>query len=613
MAGGTPGREFDAGAVSSLPSSSAGGPEPMSESAHPASPQRPSKNGRRRDLLLGLLLLTFGAFHSVLYFGFHPVPNSDFCAFVKTGDELLSLHLPSSYKRAPVLCVLLAGLGRVVGGPHPELTAGWLLNGILHPLNLLLFWLVGRRILGRAAIFVAIIAILNPFSMDLLADPIAETTLLFFSLLTLHLICAGSRWSYLAAAVTSMVRYEGAALIAAALVVDLIESRSGRRRARALGLATLASLPLGAWVLGTIVSLGSASTVGVHYLQSMGATSGGKLVLTEFLKLLSRVTFSPLLELWRTRPDWAIELLRRMIQAAGLAALGAGTVLGLVRRNRSVLALSIFLWSYVAVHALHPFVYPRFCATIAGIVLIVASYGARSAWEKVRATMHVAGGVRSQLRWLAFGLVGTWLAALLVAVPGTASTSARSLSVPYVGMALVVLIALVHLLADRGRDAAVIAGASLVTALVIVSNQFTLVSVLGDGRRGVEYKVLADWFRTNAGPGEGIVCTNTCAVQLYAPGREGEIFHFYNVKASSPSEFVARCREKGIAYVAWDSDTGSGVGSYYYGLFHFDNVEVLGSPRSTGPYEFVERIGAAQGNHINLFRILRVSVGELER
>jgi hypothetical protein len=79
------------------------------------------------------------------------------------------------------------------------------------------------------------------------------------------------------------------------------------------------------------------------------------------------------------------------------------------------------------------------------------------------------------------------------------------------------------------------------------------------------------------------------------------------VKASSPSEFVERCREKRIAYVAWDSDTGQGVGSYYYTLFHYENVAALGEPRSTGPYEFVTQISSEFGNRINVFRLRAVA------
>ena len=135
------------------------------------------------EIFIIMVLFAFGVYHSVLYFGHQVVPNSDFTAFVRTGHELLSFQLPSSYKRAPILGLLQASLSYLVTGQHPDLTAGWLLNAILHPFNIVLLWLVGKRIVGRAALWIAIIAIINPWVIQLLAEPIAETTLLFFILL----------------------------------------------------------------------------------------------------------------------------------------------------------------------------------------------------------------------------------------------------------------------------------------------------------------------------------------------------------------------------------------------------------------------------------------------
>jgi hypothetical protein len=567
---------------------------------------RTATGGKRGvSLLLGLLLLGFGAYQSVLYFGFHPVPNSDFCAFVKTGEELLSLHLPSSYKRAPVLCVLLVAISRLVGGAHPTLTAGWLLNGVLHPFNLLLFWLIGRKILGRAGIFVAIVAILNPVSLDMLSDPVVETTLLFFILLTLYLVAIRSRWAYALASVTTMVRYEGAALILVALVVDLIEHRNRRERLCALVSAALASLPLGLWMLGTIVSLRSGSGIGLHYLQLMGTASGGKFVIVDLLKVWSRVAFSPLLEFPPSGPGWAVEFVRRASQAFGLVALGVGTVLGVLRRDRNVLALSMFLGAYVLVHALYSFLDPRFCASVAGIALILAWYGVERAWETARGRLHIPPRARLVLRWSAYSATCLWLAGLFAALPSVTPMSERSASIPYVGVALVLVIALVRLREDGMGGAGAAVRAALAVSLAIASNQFSLVHVLGDGSRGAEYRVLAEWFQENARPGEGLACANTCAVELYAPKRKSDVTHFFFLTAGSPSEFVERCREKGIVYVAWDSDTGKSVGSYYYRLFHYENLEPLKRPRSSGPYEFVKEIDSEQGNHLYVFRIVK--------
>jgi len=192
-----------------------------------------AKQERYFEFFVVAVLLAFGAYHSVLYFGHKIVPTSDFPAFVRIGHQLLSFKVPSSFKQAPVYCLLLACLSYVVGGQNPDLRAGWLLNAIWHPFSLVLFWTVAKKIVGKSALWFAIIAILSPWVMRMLTDPIVETTLLFFILITFYFIFKRSSWSYLFASITTMVRYEGAALIMAAFVMDMIYSTGRRERIRA--------------------------------------------------------------------------------------------------------------------------------------------------------------------------------------------------------------------------------------------------------------------------------------------------------------------------------------------------------------------------------------------
>ncbi|MCK4828245.1 hypothetical protein KA005_71610, partial [bacterium] len=90
-------------------------------------------NGNEKyfEIFIIAVLFAFGIYNSVLYFGHQVVPNPDFNGFIRVGHELLSFQLPSDYKRVPVVGILQVSLSYLVGGKHPELTAGWLLNAIL--------------------------------------------------------------------------------------------------------------------------------------------------------------------------------------------------------------------------------------------------------------------------------------------------------------------------------------------------------------------------------------------------------------------------------------------------------------------------------------------------
>ena len=169
------------------------------------------------------------------------MPNPDFTAFAQLGHELLSFERPSSFKRAPVFGLMIAGMSHIVGGHHPDLTAGWVINAILYPLCIVLLWQVAKRLVGRAGAWIAIIAMANPYVLQLLSEPIAEITLLFYVLLTFYFMFNDSRWSYLFGSLTMMVRYEGAALILAAFVMDMIKRQGSKEKIRSFVCAAVAA------------------------------------------------------------------------------------------------------------------------------------------------------------------------------------------------------------------------------------------------------------------------------------------------------------------------------------------------------------------------------------
>jgi len=140
------------------------------------------------DHFLILASIIFGMALSIIYWGHKPVPNSDFQSFVSTGHNLLAFQAPSSFKRAPGFGLLVASLSHLVGGSHPDLTAGWLINSILYPVISVFLFLVAKPFIGRSAFFFAVIASLNPYCLYMLTDPIVETTLLCLILISFYCI-----------------------------------------------------------------------------------------------------------------------------------------------------------------------------------------------------------------------------------------------------------------------------------------------------------------------------------------------------------------------------------------------------------------------------------------
>jgi len=545
-----------------------------------------------------VVLLLFGSYISWLYFGHQVVPNSDFPAFGRVARSLLAFEMPASFKRAPVLGLLQIGLSKFVTGPHPMLTAGWLLNAILYPLSIVLLYLIAKRFIPKAAAWFAIIAAINPWLLSMLVQPIAETTLIFFILLTFYMILRRSKWCYFFAAVTTMVRYEGAALILAAFVMDMIESKSGRQRLIALVCSALASIPLTLWLLGTFVSVKSAGAGAAgHYLTQYGHGT----VFMKFANLLGQVGFAGLF--WPASQNMAGTLrLTITILASGLLLFGCAY--GLYRKKWDILALLLFFVPYLLIHSLKSGTRDRYCIPIAWLVLLLAWFGVQAVFEIVNRRFKVPVTVITIAHLILSAFLALWAIELTGDVSKISHFSTKSASVPYAACFALMAIFVLGILAWRFRFLFAGLSLSVMLCLMIVSNQFTLVRIMGDGQNSAEFKKLADWYLANARPGEKLLTTLPSVVGIFAPEYQPNFVHTKWLKTDTPEEFVQACYNKNITFVAWDSRLGLATQDSYYKKWGLENMSTLARPRDVGPFKFVHQIRRDDRWFINIFRLV---------
>ena len=139
----------------------------------PLEPEPLIKKEKYLDIFVILLLFAFGVYQSIIFFGHKVVPISDFPTIIRVGREILSLHLPSNYKYAPVVGMLQVLLSTFFKGPYPDLKAGWLLSCIFHPFNLIFFYLIAKKILNKAAVYRLDCPGQPDSSLDFLANPLS--------------------------------------------------------------------------------------------------------------------------------------------------------------------------------------------------------------------------------------------------------------------------------------------------------------------------------------------------------------------------------------------------------------------------------------------------------
>jgi len=577
----------------------------------------PSDDVRERYFVIfvAAVLLVFGAYQSIQYFGHQVVPNSDFPAFIRTGKALLAFKLPASFKRAPVLGLLQAALSRAIGGQHPDLTAGWLLNSILHPFSVLLLYLIARRILDGGGWLFAIIVAVNPWTLALLVQPLAETTMIFFTLLTVYFILRRSNWCYLFASIATMTRYECAALILAAFIFDMITRTTRKERIGAFLYSALASVPLGLWLLAT--KLTWQPGVSRHYFGHFTSSRGH--IGIQYFQYLWETAFMPLLQLpasvkaaFVARPATAAaaESITQAVKALSgfskfIAATGCLVGIGysLIKRQWKLVPLIIFFASYVGIHSLRALTRHRYCLPAVWVALLLCCYGWQSIWKMANYKDWIPRPAVTSLQIIVIVLVGIWLVMLAPLLSAAAPLSPASRYLPYVAAVVFALIFVVRTFIYRTRYVWRDAAFSMLACLMVVSGQFLLVRQVGTGKRDVEFKMLADWYVKNAAPGEKLAATLTNVMRFFAPKQSKNFVPIETIGGDDATKFVLACYKRNIRYVAWDSRIGLTPTNSYYKKWGIDRIAMLSRPQSIGPYEFITHLKYSDRRYINLFRL----------
>ena len=525
-----------------------------------ADPEAPS-HPRTRVPWVPCILLLFGAAQSLLLFGHQQVPNADFPLFFRLGESLWDLEVPAEFRKAPLVGVLQVGLHRLIPGIDP-LRAGWLLNAVLHPFNLVLLWMLARRFVGSAAGLLAIVVAINSWVLQLLVQPLAETTLTFFTLATFVSALSGSTSTFFFAACASLTRYDGAALILVALAAHWMRNCGARQRLVALGKAGLAGVPITLWMVGTWLRREQATET--HYLETAGVMGGEETIagtLAMLVKVSWLVAFKPLLMLSsRTGDGWGDPVLTAA-QWLSVIALCAGVLFAFVRRRRELTLLSLYALPY-SLFLLFFWVVPRYCAALAWINLLLALYGIRCGLEPLRRRCGSPGTVLTSLA--VASLAGVWLSRRDEALAHAAGMSPGTWLMPWLAIGAALGIIVVEEFtsgrrrassqsAGAGRRAAVVlrpvAGLVLLSAIA-VSHQFSVAQLLKDGRKRVELKQLGSWITDSTVPGQTLLTKEPALVGVFAPDRVADLRHVSSVKGASLHKFFENCARRRIEHVA---------------------------------------------------------------
>ena len=576
----------------------------LSVEGMPRNPLGLGLDDKYRDSFHALVLLVFGTYLAILYFGHQVVPNSDFIAFFRTGEQILSGQLPSSFKRLPGLGILQVLVSYCIpssGNVHPSLMAGWIVNSILYAGMGFCLYKVARQILGSSAVWYCLLMLINPMMLKWMRSPIVETSFTFFIILTFVFIMRGSRWAYVFAVITCMFRYEGAFLIPACFFMDIFSSPTARQKILSFVRAGLATLPLALWMLLTILRRKQGAAIGqLDYIRNYNFEKN--MVIGKF----SNYMWDNSVRCFTFHPDPSVQsvifTISKILLVIGLLAALAYAIYK--KQWKSLGLISFFVLFYI-MHAIRTYTMPRYGFPAIWVTVLLAWYGFQGLWTYC-----------NERKWIP--VIANYLlpvAVILVTLPWaiylrTQQTSQpqffykvqaeflsqRSASVPMVtfGFVLFILIGGFFLFKKTHpiTPKKTLSTLALVSVLffAVTSNQFLLSQKVTNGAIDQEFKMLADWCRENA-MGKKVICTMSHVMELYLPeSDEVKMYRYSKIPGDTPEDFVNNCIREKIDYVTWDSRIGYSPKNKYYRLWKMQRVAFMVKPQDWGPFKFVKKI-----------------------
>ncbi|MHC4086389.1 MAG: hypothetical protein ACYSU5_14440 [Planctomycetota bacterium] len=542
------------------------------------------------------LLAVLGLIYSLHFLGHFVFPNPDFASFLQIGRKWLHLQIPSSMKRAPLFSVITNLVGNFFSSPDRHLFGTELYNAMMLPTVMVLIYLIGREFLGRAAVWVALLACISPWMVRMSSQPLAELTLVALFSATCLCIRSHIKWAYLFAMLGSISRWDMAGLIPAVALVDLIRNR---KWAKTIIMTALTSIPFGLCMIITWMQLRGQSG-GAHYLQVLSKDRTFELAADLRFYWQNICSFLNALMLESSRPgqvksleglNSAVSTLTSLLLA--IAFLG-GSIVAVIKRRWEIIVMLLAGIPYVMIHAIYPYRLPRFCIPAAWAGLIIAAYGLVTFWQwfiskpKPKFLIPV-------LQLIAAVIFILWAVKILATLdyaqkrycPVIERLALISFLVSVAGFFALQLI--------RRRKPSMkwlIIPAFLV--LSVVSNAATTGLTMGNGQSNANFKRLGLWFLENAEDDDRMITTMPGWMQIYT-GLPSERFeHMFNIRPLEAKDFPAfieECRKRNITLIAWDSRLAGRPNDRYYKEWGLDRIKALGAPKG-------ERVGPCQLVHV---------------
>lgn len=531
-----------------------------------------------QDWLLPGLIIALGLALRLRQFNYFLVPDTDFFDLKAVGVALLHGDPPPLYLRPPLYSLLMAALAPLFRGPEPVLLAAESVNLVAFAVAAFFLHRLAARFVGSAAWIVTLLFTMDGLAFHMTLQPRAELPTVAFVILGCYLATVRPAAAYASAALASVTRYEGAFLIPALFVRDLV---LGQHRWRAVVLAALASAGLAVWLWLNFLATGHANPY--YEYAGAGTTAAGG----AFLWVLAR-TFLGAVGL---APEGRVLAAAAVLLAAFVIG-GLATLLRTSRRDAlpivTFFALTLVLnLAFFSPTPEHAFMIVWVCQ-----LAVVAGFVALGGLARSLAPFPSGSAASTRDVRLVLG-VGALLALALLLW-----SAQRRGTFPAEGLAVtaVIIVGILGTAQPRSRVTALLLAAVILAVPVVVRRDLralharldTVAQVKGELRRAGE------WFAAHAAPDEQMAVVEPWVVAAFAAPRSREDLVDPGIlTARTADELAKELRRLGVDYVVWNSQHGGlPPTSFYFRKYRIDLLSQLGEGRSSPDFELLDTLRA---------------------
>ncbi|MBN1559544.1 hypothetical protein JW998_04800 [candidate division KSB1 bacterium] len=520
---------------------------------------------KKSSISFALLLIIF-----VIHIGRHVndfhVPESDFFDFRDKAISLRQLQWPDHFKRPPLYAASIALFSALIPGEERELYAAEMI-GVLSALAALFFFAkITTHFFGHRALYIVWLWALHPSTIRMAIKPKSEIFVAMFILWTFYLFIKKRTSAYATGFLASLVRYEGAMVIAANGIADFLFRKE---RLKTMALAIVAGLFIGIWTC-----LQSSGGDGESYFSYLGEYKPNFAFLKTFWSGL--VGFMP--------PRYAI------IWTLIAIPFVLGLANGWRQFRRETVWLAVFLIGFLTMHIIWPMPNYDYQVMIVWNALIFIGLGISWLSERVKKINLPAryGSV--------FSVIG---GALLVAT--ALFIVFKPVAYPqyevHWGMLLLFCSPVVlHLAMTFSRKSPIflpMVALTLFTLYYMMSDTNALLYNIRYSK--AEFRAVGEWYASQPEGLEKMAVEQPIIVGYYAKRGQDSFLRLTDLKMTTPDQLHAWLEEQNVTYIVWMSANQIFATDDVWYKWKMENrgwknIAFLADGKSIGDFTLVEEI-----------------------